>query len=68
MLQQSARLSAEHHPNLFRPALEKLNDLPESSIRQIVDRIPSNWMTASAREFAIALMRYNSEELRKIVR
>lgn len=60
------RRAAPIYPDLFRPAILKLARIDEEVFRQIVDRIPSDWMTSSARRFAVALMRYNYEKLREI--
>ena len=62
------RRAADTYPDLFRPASQKLARVDEEVFRQIVDRIPSDWMTSSARMFAIELMRYNYEKLREIFR
>jgi hypothetical protein len=61
------RLAAPEYPDLFRPAIEKLDNLDESSLRRIVDSIPENWMTPTARAFAIELMRYSREQLREAI-
>ena len=37
-------------------------------MRGIVNRIPEGWMSENARDFAIALMCYNIEELKKLIR
>ena len=60
--------AAEHYPHLSRPALEKLDDLSESSLSQIVNRVPDDWMSKSAKRFALALMRYNLQRLREAAR
>lgn len=60
-----ARLAAERYPRLFSPALENLNDLSESSLWQVVNRVPDYWMSKSAKRFAVPLMRYNLERLRE---
>ena len=60
------RRAASTYLDLFRPALAKLNRLDEGSLRNIIDRVPSAWMSPSARKFALALMRYNLEQLRRL--
>ena len=57
------RQAVRFYPALFRPALVKLEKLDESSMSDLVNRVPANWMTPSARAFALALMRYNLEQL-----
>ena len=60
------RRAAPIYPDLFRPAIQKLARMDEEVFSLIVNPIPSDWMTSSARKFAIALMRYNYEKLREI--
>ena len=61
------RLSAAEYPDLFRPAIDKLDLLDESSLSNIVDSIPQGWMTPTARVFAFELMRYSCAQLREVV-
>ena len=51
-------------PDLFRPAISRLEKLDDDSLRELVNRVPDGWMTATAQEFAVALMRYNIETMR----
>ena len=62
-----ARRAARRYPDLFRPALAKLEGLDESAMNDLVDRVPACWMTPSSREFAVALMRYGIEQLKGLV-
>ncbi|MXX12829.1 MAG: hypothetical protein F4Z86_05170 [Gemmatimonadetes bacterium] len=62
------RRAADIYPELFYPASSKLAKIDEEVFSQIVNRIPSDWMTSSARKFAVTLMRYNYEKLREIFR
>lgn len=57
------RRASREYPDIFRPALAKLQGLDSSSIRDIVKRVPDDWMTSTSREFAIALICYNSKQL-----
>lgn len=59
-------LAADRYPELFRPALAKLDNLSDSSLREVVERTPENWMSPAARQFAITLMRYNLGKIREI--
>lgn len=47
------------YPDLFRPALVKLADLNENALLGVVNRVPDDLMTPSAREFASALLCYS---------
>ena len=55
------------YPDLFRPALTKLRRLDRSSISDLVNRVPADWMTPLAREFAIVLMCSNRERLQEFL-
>lgn len=63
-----ARLATERRPDIFVPAMRKLNSLSESDFVRVVERIPDGWMSESAIRFAISLMRYNLSELREGIR
>lgn len=63
-----ARRAARRHPDIFRPALTKLERLDEDAMNGLVDRVPACWMTPSSRKFAVALMRCNLEQLEGLVR
>lgn len=58
------RLAACCEPDLFRPAISRLEKLDDDSLRELVNRVPDGWMTPAARKFAVALMRYNIETMR----
>ena len=60
------RRAAPLNPDLFKVGLAKLAKLERPMLAEIVERVPADWMTPLAREFAVALMCYNVEELRKI--
>ena len=63
-----ARQATREYPDLFHPALTKLEKLDERSVDDLVNRIPSDWMSPSARKLAIALMHYNLEQLQELLR
>ncbi len=60
------RQAVRSYPGLFHPVGMKLKTLDERVMEEIVNRIPDNWMSSSAREFAIALMCYNSQQLQEL--
>ncbi len=62
------RRAARDYTDLFRPGLVKLERLDVKTINDQVDRVPTDWMSPTAREFAIELMRYNVEQLSEIFR
>ena len=59
------RLAISECPGLLQTALRRLEKVDEDSLREIVVRVQEDWMSQSAREFAIALMCYNLHDLRK---
>ncbi len=61
------RLATLQYPDVFRPALTRLERLDKNSISDLVDGVPSDWMTPVAREFAIALMCYNQKRLQELL-
>ena len=63
-----ALLATERYPDIFIPALRNLDKLSESDVVHIVNRIPDDWMSESARRFAISIMRYNIAKLQEVVR
>jgi hypothetical protein len=60
------RRAAALHPDVFKFGLAKVAKLDRRLLEDIVERVPTDWMTPLAREFGVALMCYNVEELRKI--
>ncbi len=61
------RLANQKHPKIFQLALNKLAVLDNNQIRSVVNRVPSSWMTDSAKNFAIELMRYNLQQLKNLI-
>ena len=62
------RRAARDYPDFFGPGLDKLDRLDVKTITDQVDRVPTDWMTPTARHFAIELMRYNVEQLSEMFR
>ena len=63
-----ALLAVERYPDIFVPALRNIDRLSERSIVRIVNRVPDDWMSESARRFAVSIMRYNIAKLQEVVR
>ena len=61
-----ARRAVREYPVLFQTSMARLEKMNEDSLRQIVDRVPEDWMSPSARLFAIEQMCYNLKELNEI--
>jgi hypothetical protein len=65
---QLVRTASADDPALFQKALQKAMVLDMFSLRATVDRIPEDWMSKLARDFALALVGYSLDELRKLLR
>jgi hypothetical protein len=61
------RRAASTWPVIFGPALERIRGLSKTDFEAIIDRIPGEWMTPVAREFTLALLCYNLEQLRHLL-
>ena len=62
------RRAARDYSDLFYPVLLKLAEIDENVFSKIVGRIPPDWMTSLAREFAVKLLCYNYRQLKEIFR
>ena len=62
------RRATRKYPELFFSVLTKLEKLDERSVDDLVNRVPTGWMSPPAQKFAIALMCYNLEQLQEIIR
>lgn len=62
------RRAVRDYPDFFGPELAKLDRLDMRTITDRVDRVPADWMSSTARKFAIELMRYNIEQLSEMFR
>jgi HipA-like C-terminal domain len=62
------RRAAQAYPDEFRVALNRLRDLTAEDLSAPIARVPLDWMSNFAKQFALELMCYNLEELRKLLR
>ena len=60
--------AAHCFPALFSPALAKIDRLDETIITDLLARMPEQWMSRSAKQFASALMRYSVARLQEVLR
>lgn len=60
------RQASVSNPELFLPALAKLEEFDEITPYNLVKRVPNDWMSATAKEFAAALMCYNYQCLKAL--
>ena len=60
------RLAIPQYRDPFRAAATLLDRVNESSLREIVDSVPRDWMAPSARAFAFEIMSYSCGQLREV--
>ena len=63
-----ARRAVSSEPEFFQPMAQRLRRLNDNILLEVVQRVPSGWMSPSARQFAVELMRYNLAQLREVIR
>lgn len=61
------RRAAGRYPDFFRQPSRKLEGIDEADFRQIVERVPSGWITPSSQAFALELLRYNFRQLQELL-
>ena len=57
------RHAASHYPALFQKPIRQVTALSGDSLTAIVRRVPADWMSRPAREFAATLLAYNAAEI-----
>ena len=62
------RLAIPQYSDPFRAAVTLLDNVNDSSLREIVDSVPGDWMAPSARSFSFEIMSYNCEQLKEVAR
>lgn len=60
------RLAAARHPTSFRRALRSVRQLPDASVREVINRVPVAWMSQPAREFTTELVLYTQQQLAEV--
>ena len=60
------RRAAVLEPAIVLPALKRLESVGAETLRELVARVPEDWMSGPARDFASGLMEHSIEELRRI--
>ncbi len=61
------RRASEEYPDLFRPPLVKVRDR-RNSLARFVRQVPDDWMSRTAKDFAMALMDYNATQLEQCLK
>ena len=64
---QLVRYAAMRYADSFRPVLRKIGELDRNALRAVVHRVPDDWISPSATEFAVEMMTYSQNQLRKII-
>lgn len=62
------RQAIPQYPDILLPALQKLERLNVESVENTIRRIPENWISNSARAFAVQMMHFNLRQLRELSR
>ena len=63
---QLVRYAAVSYPDSFLLALQKAGELDRNAVHEAVHRVPDEWMSPSSKEFAVELMVYSQDQLRRI--
>lgn len=64
---QLVRQAMGDHSGFLSPVLASLGDLEESSLSATIERVPTGWISCSARRFSMALLCHNLGELQEIM-
>jgi hypothetical protein len=64
---QLVRHATDEYPAFFGQALNKTKGLEARAFQEIIERIPEDWMTPTARRFVLTLLMYNLHELGKLL-
>ncbi len=63
---QLIRCAAQRFPALFLPALQKTKRLDRKAALDVVRRVPDDWMSPSQRAFAVEMITYGHDQLRRL--
>ena len=63
---QLVRYAAVCYPDSFLSALQKAGELDRNAVHDAVHRVPDEWMSPSSKEFAVEMMDYSQDQLRRI--
>ena len=64
----TAKLTCRWQPDLIRPWLERLEAASECTFRDVIDRIPDQFMSPLARDFAHRILTVSRDELLRSAR
>ena len=60
------RIACKAYPDLFAPGLDKLSRLGEDTMLNIVGQVPEDWMTVLQKDFAVAVVKENVQQLKEL--
>lgn len=60
------RRASKEYGDWFHPALEQLKTTNADALADLVERVPEDWMSREARDFAACLLHYNLGQLQEL--
>ena len=61
------REAAREYPAALQPVLGRVKSLRDDAVADVVNRVPSDWMSRPARDFAVKMLCYAMKELRELL-
>lgn len=61
------RRVADAYPAALQPVLRRVKSLQDATVTDVVDRVPHDWISRPARDFATTMLCYAMKELRKLL-
>lgn len=61
------RRATQEFPEIFAQALKKISTVDQLTLAGTIEKVPTDWMSAIARQLGLALLMYNLQELRRLL-
>jgi len=61
-----ATRAAKTHRSYFQRWLDRIKDIAPKELDLLVSKVPQDWMSPIAKEFAVAILSYTTEQLKKL--
>lgn len=58
--------AAKTHRSYFQRWIDRIKDVAPAELDLLVSRVPEDWMSPIAKEFAVAILSYTTEQLKKL--
>ena len=58
--------AATAHRSYFQPWIDRVKEVKPEELELLVSRVPSDWMSDIAKQFAVAMMSFTTKELKKL--